>query len=151
MATRLVRAGVKNGSQNFSGILPRQSSDDDHDSGDAHDLFVQVTSPEKHTTAMESYITFRVFTRVSVTLARCYLFVHINLVMLWFRILKIWNSSVHFLRKTKVRYDVVFIGNRQCLTHLKPSSIRRGTLGPKSWEISLIIMHLTVSVTLTQC
>ena len=30
------------------------------------DLFVVVDNPEKHTTAMESYITFRVNTKVSV-------------------------------------------------------------------------------------
>jgi len=32
---------------------------------DEHDLFVHVDNPEKHVTAMETYITFRVITKVS--------------------------------------------------------------------------------------
>jgi sorting nexin-7/30 len=31
---------------------------------DTKDLFVSVENPEKHTTAMESYITFRITTKV---------------------------------------------------------------------------------------
>jgi len=32
---------------------------------DEHDLFVHVDNPEKHVTAMETYITFRVITKAS--------------------------------------------------------------------------------------
>jgi len=32
---------------------------------DEHDIFVHVDNPEKHVTAMETYITFRVITKVS--------------------------------------------------------------------------------------
>lgn len=35
---------------------------------DEHDLFVHVDNPEKHVTKMETYITFRVITKVSVIL-----------------------------------------------------------------------------------
>jgi len=31
---------------------------------DEHDIFVHVDNPEKHVTAMETYITFRVITKV---------------------------------------------------------------------------------------
>lgn len=41
----------------------RRSAADDLDS-DEHDLFVLVDNPEKHTSTMESYITFRVTTKV---------------------------------------------------------------------------------------
>jgi len=39
------------------------SVDNDIDT-DEHDLFVHVDNPEKHTTTMETYITFRVTTKV---------------------------------------------------------------------------------------
>ena len=37
--------------------------DDDLD-GETKDLFVTIDNPEKHTTTMESYITFRITTKV---------------------------------------------------------------------------------------
>ena len=36
---------------------------------DTRDLFVTVDNPEKHVTAMESYITFRVNTKVRSTMS----------------------------------------------------------------------------------
>jgi sorting nexin-7/30 len=54
---------------NGSGIktnyhLAKLSLDNDLDT-DEHDLFVHVDNPEKHTTTMETYITFRVTTKVN--------------------------------------------------------------------------------------
>ena len=37
---------------------------DDDLEGETKDLFVTIDNPEKHTTTMESYITFRVTTKV---------------------------------------------------------------------------------------
>jgi hypothetical protein len=53
---------------NGSGIktsyhLAKLTLDNDLDT-DEHDLFVHVDNPEKHTTTMETYITFRVTTKV---------------------------------------------------------------------------------------
>ncbi len=38
--------------------------------GETRDLFVTIDNPEKHTTAMESYMTFRITTKVSTTTVR---------------------------------------------------------------------------------
>ena len=35
---------------------------------DTHDLFVHVDDPEKHTGTMESYVTFRISTKVNILL-----------------------------------------------------------------------------------
>jgi sorting nexin-7/30 len=38
---------------------------------DSHDLFVHVDDPEKHTGTMESYVTFRVTTKVIGIICTC--------------------------------------------------------------------------------
>ena len=50
--------------QPLSGLSLTQGEDDNVTETDVKDLFVVVDNPEKHTTAMESYITFRVTTKV---------------------------------------------------------------------------------------
>jgi sorting nexin-7/30 len=50
--------------QPLSGLSLTQGEDDNITETDIKDLFVSVDNPEKHTTAMESYITFRVTTKV---------------------------------------------------------------------------------------
>jgi sorting nexin-7/30 len=57
-ATTSNGSGIKTGYH-----LAKLSIDNDLDT-DEHDLFVHVDNPEKHTTTMETYITFRVTTKV---------------------------------------------------------------------------------------
>lgn len=47
-----------------SSLLNRLQLDDDLD-GETRDLFVTVDDPKKHVSAMETYITYRVSTKVS--------------------------------------------------------------------------------------
>lgn len=50
--------------QPLAGLTLASGEDDAITETDVKDLFVVVDNPEKHTTAMESYITFRVTTKV---------------------------------------------------------------------------------------
>ena len=45
--------------------MKKMTLDDDDLDSETKDLFVVVDNPEKHTTTMESYMTFRVTTKVS--------------------------------------------------------------------------------------
>ncbi|ELU06895.1 hypothetical protein CAPTEDRAFT_21975 [Capitella teleta] len=51
--------------QPLSGLSLTQGDDDNVTETDVKDLFVVVDNPEKHTTAMESYITFRVTSKTT--------------------------------------------------------------------------------------
>lgn len=49
-----------------SSLIANLSRYDDDLDDDTRDLFVVVDDPEKHTSTMESYVTFRITTKVSI-------------------------------------------------------------------------------------
>ena len=53
------------GSMSISSSLIANFRMDEEDDGETRDLFTIVDDPEKHTSTLEAYITFRVSTKVS--------------------------------------------------------------------------------------